>query len=149
MKMKKIILTSFIVLNLANAHASPIQCPTIFSVKQKNWTVNNLLRSEKFSRKNIFNRSDVLQGQLGSEKKPYPVSLAPDHEEKHKNEIFQFWRFARATSPVLLVCYYRDTNAYLSRELPATVRECKQTLEAVNAESHVPSGVIVKRIECQ
>lgn len=141
-----IVLTGFMI---RPVFAAEIHCPTHLSMSVEHWIVNNLNQNkEKLNAKNIFNRSEIIEGVPGDEKKEYPVILAPDKEEKKKEHIVQTWLFKNSEQPMLLVCHYQNTDIYLSTVLPKSITHCEQTLITTNPKSKTPSGAVVKSMTC-
>ncbi len=76
----------------------------------------------------------VIEGEPGDEAKDAPATLVPDLTRRDKQRV-NVWDLMPRDVPLLMVCSYRGTSAYLRAVVPQDLKVCEFTLDR-----HPPVG---------
>ena len=109
---------------VSDVRAQPLACPLTISVMEQatagaGWRSETKTQVRPLLRISVFNL----------DAKGTEYDLAPDNEKGTPAGTQQTWELKGYRNMKLVVrCRYRDTGATLSRELPAALTECRQTI---------------------
>ena len=124
---------------LAQEHAA-LSCPATLTVAEQpetppGWSAASNKTSHKLKTAKIYN------GKAGGEE----YDLAPDDTKQHGKNLVLSWDLNGYRAMNLFVrCFYRDTEATLTADLPARLTSCSVSLE-MNARNEV---VAASHMDC-
>ncbi|NKC32824.1 STY0301 family protein [Falsiroseomonas selenitidurans] len=107
----------------ADAAAAPIACPAQLPAEAQ----AGFERIGPPGSGDALHRVGLVAGPPGNEAERAPALLAPDRGRQQGERHVSRWELA-GYGPVLLVCRYQGTSAYLRIVLPEALKVCVQTL---------------------
>lgn len=79
----------------------------------------------------------LVEGEPGSEQVAAPVTLAPGRELRRGTALIGVWELAGSRSlPLLIVCRYVGTEAYLRAVLPDQITRCEARIEKLRTQAY-------------
>jgi hypothetical protein len=117
--MRHVLMSCFLVLAYASAHADEFVCPPSITVTEQpasavgsEWSVRNSGATHPLSHVSFYD-GDPKQN----------ASIVPQREFRSGADDVAVWLFGTSDVPMWLACHYRATSLFLTRQLPL-YREC-------------------------
>lgn len=109
----------------AGLFAQPVACPVTLPVSERATAPEGWKSEEKTQTRALLRLSVFNVDAKGTE-----FDLAPDASKSTPAGTEQAWILSGYRDMKLVVrCHYRNTEATITRELPATLKECRQTIQ--------------------
>jgi hypothetical protein len=136
--MRHVLMSCFLVLAYASAHADELACPPSITVTEQltsavgsEWSVRN--SGTMHHRESVeFYDGDPNQN----------ASIVPQREFRSGADYVAVWSFGTSDVPIWFACRYLGTSLFLTRQLPRCYRECTDRYAPNN-------GDLVRSIRCK